>query len=64
MKPEDITGINEQGWRVHAEGCTCDYNELTRREWIPGAVPSALRVIVERLVSHTDPACPVHHDPR
>jgi hypothetical protein len=60
MKPEDITGINSQGWRVHVDGCTCEYNELTRREWVKGTSPRELRVITERLVSRKDPACAVH----
>lgn len=60
MKPEDITGINSQGWRVHVDGCTCDYNELTRREKIPGTEPLAFKVIIERLVSHMDPECVAH----
>ena len=61
MKPEDITGINSQGWRVHVDGCTCDYNERTSREWVPGADHSTLKVVVEQLVSRVDPKCTVHH---
>ena len=61
VKPEDITGINSQGWRVHVDGCTCEYSELTRREWVPATSPRELRVIVERLVSQIYPECVVHH---
>lgn len=60
MRPEDITGINPEGWRVHVEGCSCDYNELTRRERIADSQPAAYTVIVERLVSRVDPRCVVH----
>lgn len=60
LKPEDITGIDPQGVRVHCEGCSCDYNELTHRRWIEGTSPLEMEVIIERPIFHVDPNCEVH----
>ncbi|AYN58867.1 hypothetical protein PP634_gp41 [Arthrobacter phage Richie] len=60
MKPEGTTGINAQGWRVHCEGCTCDYNEVSRRELVPDTSPLEITVITDRIISRVDAGCVVH----
>lgn len=56
MKPEDITGIDEDGNLVHVESCTCDYVEAREGFKVDGRFALKIR----GLVTYRDTNCAVH----
>jgi len=62
MKPEDITGIDSRGFRVHCNGCTCDYNEFTHHQWESGVMQATLRVVIQKPVFRLDENCTIHRE--